>query len=69
MIEDKTKVNYEYIVVGILAVMAIMLFTGYGAELVVHLFAFVYPFIETIKVIETTPKSEALTDWLVYWGK
>lgn len=56
----------EYIAVGILTVMAIMLFSGIGDELIVHLFAFVYPFVQTIKVIESGNKSE-FTDWLIYW--
>ena len=38
-----------------------------------HLFAFIYPFIATIKCIEagTTKKDDDLdhTDWLMYWGK
>lgn len=65
-VEQSTKVNYEYIAVGILTIMAIMLFTGIGDELIVHLFAFVYPFVQTIKVIESGNKSE-YTDWLIYW--
>jgi hypothetical protein len=48
---------------------------GYGAELVVHLFAFVYPFIATVKCIsdDNTKKGGEVTsdstDWLMYWGK
>ena len=56
----------EYIAVGILSIMVIMLFSGIGDELIVHLFAFVYPFIQTIKVIEAGNKRES-TDWLIYW--
>lgn len=44
--------------------------------MVVHLFAFVYPFIATIKCIEAgVPKKGEVsttldnTDWLMYWGK
>ena len=51
----------------------LFIFSGYGAELVVHLFAFIYPFIATIKCMESTAttKKEDLdqTDWLMYWGK
>ena len=51
------------------------LITGYGAEFVVHLFAFVYPFIATVRCIEAeAPKKGEVsaldnTDWLMYWGE
>ena len=66
MFEDATSVNFEYAAAGILAVALIMLFTGIGDEFIVHLCAFVYPFVQTIKVIEAGDKS-AYTDWLIYW--
>jgi hypothetical protein len=69
MLEEKTKINAEYYVVGILSVFAIMLFTGYGAEFVVHVFGFIYPFFATIKYIESPSKGKDDTDWLIYWGK
>jgi hypothetical protein len=66
--EEHTKINYEYIAVGILAVMVFMLFTGYGAEFIVHLFAFAWPFYRTIAVLESGNKVE-YADWLIYWGE
>jgi hypothetical protein len=69
-LEEKTKINAEYFVVGILAVFAIMLFTGYGAEFVVHICGFCYPFYATIKAIEAgTTKNKDDVDWLIYWGE
>mmetsp|Transcript_25165 Transcript_25165/g.24101 ORF Transcript_25165/g.24101 Transcript_25165/m.24101 type:complete len:179 (-) Transcript_25165:326-862(-) len=68
LLEEKTKVNYEYFATGIMGVLLFMLFTGYGDEIVVHLFAFVYPFIATIKCIEKTGgEPDELTEWLMYW--
>ena len=50
-----------------------LLLPGFGAEIVVHLFAFVYPFIATVKCMESGSKkgdaTQDNTDWLMYWGK
>jgi hypothetical protein len=51
----------------------LLLSSGFGAEIVVHLFAFVYPFIATVKCMESGSKkgdsTQDNTDWLMYWGK
>ena len=67
MFEEKTKVHFEYFLIGLAVLLALMLFSGYGADLICHAAAFVYPFYMTIKSLEQN-NNEEMTFWLVYWG-
>lgn len=67
-VESKTKVNFEYFVVGFLVLLVVMLFSGIGADIICHLAAFLYPFYMTLSAIESRNAHES-TFWLVYWGK
>ena len=62
-IEKKFLMN-AYYVIGLIFIAVIMLFTGFGANLVCHGVGFIHPFYFTIKSIETK-KHE--TRWLIYW--
>lgn len=67
IIEEKTKVQAEYFVVGICFVLLICLFSGFGANIICHLVGSIYPFIETIRCLEGKHNEEANTQWLIYW--
>ena len=67
-VEEKTHIMIEYYVLGLGLVLVLMLFTGFGADIVCHLTAFGYPFYATLKCLEEKNASDAKF-WLVYWGK
>lgn len=68
IVEEKTKVNAEYFVVGFLALITLLLFIGSdaGAEFIANFVGFAYPMYATIRAIESDEKEDD-TDWLVYW--
>ena len=66
MVEEKTKVNVEYFVVGFLAVLAICIFSGFWASPITNLVGFVYPAYSSIVAIESAGKEDD-TQWLTYW--
>ena len=66
LLEEKTKVNFEYFVLGIFTVLAICLFSGFGAGTISDLVGFVYPAYMTLVAIESDSKDDD-TEWLMYW--
>lgn len=62
--EEKTKINSEYVVVGVMAILAALLFAGVGGSLIVNVVGFIYPVVCSIKAIESV-ESEDDTQWLV----
>jgi hypothetical protein len=68
LFEEKTKLHFEYLIVGVGVLLFIMLFTGFGADMICHLAAFIYPFYMTIKCLEGDDNNE-VTFWLIYWSK
>jgi len=66
LLEDKTKVNSEYFVLGLAGLIAACLFINIGARFISHLVGFVYPFYATVAAIESKTKNDD-TQWLVYW--
>ncbi len=67
--EEQTKVNFEYLVVGLIIAVLLMLFSGFGANLICHITAFAYPFYSTLVVLNSPEKGPSSQFWLVYWGK
>lgn len=66
MIEEKTKVNVEYFVVGLGLVLVLLLFVGWQAALIANMVGFLYPVYSSIVAVETADKDDD-TQWLMYW--
>lgn len=67
--EERTHVNSEFVVLGAIVLVFLMLFSGIGASFVCHLTAFIYPFYSTLVVLSAPEKGPTSQFWLVYWGK
>ena len=66
LIEEKTKVNVEYFVVGFLAILALCIFSGFWAHSITNFVGFAYPAYASVAAIESTDKTDD-TQWLTYW--
>ncbi|KAJ1438361.1 receptor accessory protein 6 [Ochromonadaceae sp. CCMP2298] len=66
LVEEKTKVGIEYFIVGVLAVVAICVFSGFMANHISILIGFAYPAYASLVAIESTSKEDD-TQWLTYW--
>jgi receptor expression-enhancing protein 5/6 len=66
MIESKTKINIEYFAVGIMAIMALCIFSGFWASHITNIIGFLYPAYCSIAAIESSDKEDD-TQWLTYW--
>lgn len=67
MVEDKTKVNREYIAYGIIGFLAFYLCVGWGNDFLCNLIGFVWPAYQSIKAIESSHTRDDDTKWLMYW--
>ena len=66
--EEKTKVKSEYVAVGVIFILVVMLFTGFGASLICYTVGFVYPFIKSINMMEGKAVShDERLQWITYW--
>jgi len=65
-LEDKSGVKKLYIAAGGIALAALWLVFGYGAQLLCNLIAFGYPAYASVKAIES-PQTNDDTKWLMYW--
>ena len=52
--EEKTGMNFEYLLCGVAFVLLFMLFSGFGASLICHIAAFAYPFYATLVVLSSS---------------
>ena len=57
LLEEKTGAKSDHIILAFVALVLIMLFTGFGAALVCHVASFFYPFLQTISYIEAAQAS------------
>lgn len=63
---EKTKVDKEFIFVGALALLLLLVFFITGGDVIIDVIGFVYPFYMSLKAIETDD-SEDDKQWLTYW--
>lgn len=66
LVEEKTKINVEYYVVGVGVILAIMLFANIGGLFISNLIGFAYPTYATIRALESKSRDDD-TEWLMYW--
>lgn len=52
--EEKTSLNFEYLLCGVALVLLFMLFSGFGASFICHMAAFIYPFYATLVVLSSS---------------
>ena len=63
--EAATKINFEYVVLAAIVIVGLMLFSGYGANLICHAVAFLYPLYATLVVMNHGVKGPSTQFWLV----
>jgi receptor expression-enhancing protein 5/6 len=64
--QDMTKVQKEYLVLGLGTILVIIIFFGVGAGSLCNLTGFLYPAYKSFQAIETKMKGDD-QQWLVYW--
>lgn len=65
MLEEQTKVNFEYFIAGILVIVVLCVFFGIGAGFVTNCIGFFYPLYMTIGALEGSADDKF--KWLIYW--
>lgn len=61
-----TKIQKEYLVLGLGSILAIIVFFGIGAGALCGITGFVYPAYKSFKAIESKMKGDD-QQWLIYW--
>ncbi len=67
LVEEKTKVNIEYFVLGVAVLLAVFVFAGVGAGFISNAIGFLYPAYATLSVLEKPKPDQQTTAWLTYW--
>eukprot|EP00349_Pseudokeronopsis_sp_Brazil_P005384 CAMPEP_0202972276 /NCGR_PEP_ID=MMETSP1396-20130829/34984_1 /ASSEMBLY_ACC=CAM_ASM_000872 /TAXON_ID= /ORGANISM="Pseudokeronopsis sp., Strain Brazil" /LENGTH=95 /DNA_ID=CAMNT_0049702517 /DNA_START=108 /DNA_END=392 /DNA_ORIENTATION=+ len=67
IIEEKLKINIEYIVLGFAVLLCILVFAGVGGGLISALVGILYPTYASIATLESEKGSKSSASWLTYW--
>ncbi|XP_067940594.1 receptor expression-enhancing protein 5-like [Watersipora subatra] len=65
-VEKATGVQRLYMAYGVMAIVALWLLLGFGAQILCNFIGFLYPGYASFKAIESHDKSDD-TQWLIYW--
>lgn len=66
-VEEKSKINIEYFVLGFGVLLGIFVFAGVGAGFISNAVGFLYPAFATLCVLEGSKPDQQATTWLTYW--
>jgi len=67
MLEEKTKVNFEYFIAGFGVLLVLFVFFGIFAGFITNMIGFIYPGYMTLLALDGNHEG-IQTNWLIYWA-